>query len=247
MEDQEENLKDLEGGQDAKEYPIFPEDGPDSLYSKTDHMEHFSKVLLRLKEEAPELLEMTEENLIDIVKPTPAVRQARITLWEEYSLAKQNRRRMVHSMMHRGTSAKWMAKYVWSENKKLAFLICPPVSYATQLKEAHDLGLKKIREIIASKITDDEGNLLPRSADVVLKAFAVLDIRLKGAVVQKIDQRTIQVTKNLDKVQEKEVLPDDMAELEKLIAEAREQLEHTKRLMAPETIDVTPIEKDDVE
>jgi hypothetical protein len=159
----------------------------------------FSDRIRQLITERPDLLEMDEHELKMSIqkKCTLTLLRLRMSLWQEYESARQSKRKMYFTKIYAGICSEHVASKIIKDQEKLAFIICPPSDYLVQLKEAHSAGLNTLREILAAKVVDEDGYLLPRAADVVIKAFALLDMRLKGAIVQRIDSRVISQNQNV--------------------------------------------------
>jgi hypothetical protein len=107
---------------------------------------------------------------------------------------------------------------------RLAFILLAPTDYIVTLKEAHEAGLDKLRELLNAKIIDDEGYMNPKAADMVIKAFALIDARLKGAIVQRVDQRVVTAQVGGDGHSAIQAIPSDMALLEAELAKTRKQI-----------------------
>lgn len=179
--------------------------------------------ILELKEKHPELLAKDEKTMKQDHREmiTLITQRIRIALWQEFELAVSNNRSMRIKQIWAGICTEESFQRLVDNPVRLAFILLAPTDYIVTLKEAHEAGLEKLREVFSAKILDDNGNLNVKAADVVIKAFALIDARLKGAVVQRVDQRVL--TANVTPPQAAPV-PEDMDNLEKELQIAREQL-----------------------
>lgn len=202
--------------------------GPRGILDLTTSIPRLKTQILLLIKDNPELLEL-EEREFKTKHPemmTLALLRLRKSFWIEFENAYQHNRKMHVLPIYSGIVNENTWYRIVSTPVKLAFVICPPVDYITMLKEAHDAGLNAIREILAAKVLDDDGYLIPKAAEAVIKAYALIDLRLKGAVVQRIDQRTINYNQNVNQnLVGESPAPFTMDEINKQLAETQKALE----------------------
>lgn len=213
-------------------------EGERSLLSLLEKAPRFCRGIEELLRFNADLLTMDEPSfkLLHREAITLVTQRIRVSLWQEYEAAIQHNRLMRVSQIYAGTCSE-NAFYKLVENKiRLAYVLCPPADYIVMLKEAHQAGLEKLREIFSARILDEEGYLNPKAADAVLKAYALLDARLKGAVVQRVDQRVLTANVSPQGVSHQQ-LPTDMDVLEKELAKTREQLAQLTRVPRSPTME----------
>lgn len=221
---------------------ILEEDDPYSLINLLHEAPAVRRRILDLAKERPDLFTADEGELKNIVGRdafSVTLQRLRMSFWQEYERCRESKRafKLVH--VYAGICGYTYFNETIDNKHKLAFLLCPPSDYVVTLKEAHQAGLEKLREIFSARITDDEGYLNPKAADMVIKAYALIDARLKGAIVQRVDQRTISATAQLSQQQTKAALgiPTDMDLLEQELEKARKQLEKYARPQTPPTME----------
>ena len=229
------NLSNVIEEKAAPTFAVMEDDDPYSLINILDAAPRLKHKILQLYKDRPELFGFDETKLKQIVGRagmTPTLQRLRMALWHEYEGVRDNHRVFKLTNVMAGICGPTTFSDLTDDPHKLAFLICPPADYVVSLKEAHQAGLEKLREIFSAQITDDEGYLNPKAADMVIKAYALIDARLKGAIVQRIDQRTITANAQLSQAQTKAALgiPTDMDLLEKELDKTRKQLESFYRL-----------------
>lgn len=207
-------------------YVIGDPTNPFSVENLITDIPTLAEALERVKREAPELMGLDEGTMreISMKRATLVLSRIRLAFWQEYESAVQTGRRMRLTQIIGGICTDWhWSSKVLPDNEKMAWIFCPPANYTVQVKEALQAGMETIREIVSAKVVDDDGYLIPRAADVVLKAVAMLDMRVKGAIVQKIDQRTLSLNVNQN-VPPREALPQSMEELDLMIEQTKAKL-----------------------
>jgi len=162
-----------------------------------------------------EYMRMDEEKLQEIVKPTLTINRLRTAFWYEYEklFAKYGSSYNSHSdhglSIHRVCSGICSVSYfmydVARNDAYLAWISHPPLNYEKSMQEALTHGLDRVREILnlpmlEYKFTKDG---LPcvdpctnqpvmianeKVANIILKTVAFIDLRIKGAIPQQIQQ-----------------------------------------------------------
>lgn len=239
IEDKDEKLdKDIEGEQ--------------GLLQLMSEAPTFVEAVLRLQKEAPEYLDLDEQTAKKQFKKSLSlnVLRLRMSLWQEYELARQRNRKMRATQIYAGVCSQLTWSKTLADNEKLAFIVTPPSDYLVVLKEAHSAGLDSLREIVSAKVVDEDGYLLPKAADAVIKAFALLDMRLKGAIIQRVDTRVLSKSMNMnvnlpsggDTM--KNQLPHDMDEVDRQLAEVREKIKGLSTPKHPNPEQLSAMRKD---
>jgi hypothetical protein len=132
-----------------------------------------------------------------------SLKTLRMTLWEEYNRAVSNRTLMYLDRVVRGVlSPNGFYTHVCAIPLRLAYILCPPPDYHTVLGGLHAVALERLRAILELPLTQDvynkEGEVVgsrvnTAAATVILRAYQMLDTRLKGSVVQRVQQQSISV------------------------------------------------------
>lgn len=227
MENQDEQLKDVSPDPERVEYVVTDTDNPRSVLNLIKNCPRIHEAILRLMIEEPELLSLDEGSLHKLVHPTVGMQRIRFSFWAEYENCASRGRPMKQAQIIGGilTEQNFKESFL-ANNKKVAYMLCPPTNYVVQVKEALQAGFETVRQIVSAKVIDEDGFLIPRAADVVLKAVALLDIRVKGSIVQRIDQRTLNM--NMEAPPQIQI-PESLDDLERQIAEVRKKLIATPR------------------
>ena len=174
----------------------------------------------------PELIELDDRMLKSKYGKyiTVVIQRLRISLWQEYERAVTNNRLMKVSQIFAGICSNTYFQKMLENPQQLAYILHAPSDYKITLKEAHQAGLEKLREIFNAVVVDEDGNLNPKSADVVIKAFALIDARYKGSVIQRVDQRVMKTTVTPDTFAKTMGLTNDMNALELELEKARKEM-----------------------
>lgn len=185
---------------------------------------HFRETVDKLTEEE---LSLSEAQIIKRGNITPADRRLRLRLWKIYekNLSHGVHRISVPEIAKRDISGLELLKAFTDKNKVL-FLLSPPPSYALQAEEALSTGLDAVRELLDLPLVDPvTGKVNSSLAALKLRTVQWLDARVKGAIVQKVDQRNINLNVSADKVEESARMSVD--EIDKKIAELEEKARNT--------------------
>lgn len=254
MEDQTNQLMDVNQEDDDKVvYVITDIDNPASAINLTSNIPHIHEAIKRVIVEAPDLLTMDEGTFKKTFNGgiTATMSRVRMSFWQEYEAAVTSGRKMYFSRIIGGVCGDtYFRDKFLTDNKKVAFMLTPPSDYLVQTKEALMAGLETIREIVSARVVDEDGILIPRAADVVLKAFMHLDMRVKGAIIQRIDQRTLalNVNQNMGANSPQLKVPRTLEELDTQLAEIKKQLgmstAHPPELQLAEMRDVVDVQKE---
>lgn len=102
----------------------------------------------------------------------------------------------MHRVMAQICHAKFFNTRFISDPAKLMWMLHPPVGYDLNLKEIHLLSLRCMRAAMALEIVDDNGKPNVKLIEAQMKIFQHIDMRIKGAVIQRIDQRNLNVNMN---------------------------------------------------
>lgn len=222
---------------DALAGTIYDADNPDSLINIIP--DRMVPVLQRIRKKMARVLHCTEGELRKNIHPDERDERVRLAFWDEYNYATKVGKKMSVAAFLQGVMSweAWITVYEPSD-RKMMWVFCPPVSYQVSMRNILYLGQKRLEEIMKSKIHDEEGNLIIPAATLILKTFQLVDIRVKGAITQKlqIQQQSMNVNHNINQDsphlisgQPIESLQlEDLEKLEKRIESARK---HSKRII----------------
>jgi hypothetical protein len=228
---------------------------------------------------------MSEDELTKQYKPGLALRRLRTSWWLEYDRLQE------HYLQHHLSKAKFdieraiqsvcTKKYfldsVVDKDNALGYILRPPAAYIVCVEEALQHGVDRLREILnlplykprmsarGAYIKDGDGNpqMEPdhKTIDIVLKAFAMLDLRAKGAIAQKLNiegmlqQKNVNVnvaangnrrvtTVDVDALEQKVLSIDDLDEKLNLLTRETKLIMEDPKLLGDERLRLKKIESD---
>ena len=164
------------------------------------------------KSDIQELITKDEDELIKIAKPTPTVNKLRIGFWLEHERAiKANCKMEMVNVWSGVCSAEYFYEICICKNdiiKNIAWILNPVQNYATIMEEGLSVANRRLRDILEMPLyemksyKDSKGNMKNRRvpntkvAELIIKAHQILDTRVKGAVVQKVESKSVNMNVN---------------------------------------------------
>jgi hypothetical protein len=155
--------------------------------------EHFKTAYRK----SPELFHMDESTLKKRFKdhayiPTPTDNRLRLRFWEEYDWACAQGSKMVVDNIIGGICGRTLFYQTFlMSTTKIAWLLCPPANYLTYAQEALHYGLDQLREVLEIPHMDSKGRPNTKLLELKAKITFMLDQRVHGAVVQRIEQKSM--------------------------------------------------------
>jgi hypothetical protein len=139
-----------------------------------------------------EYLETDLDKLEEGVRPTRTDRAVKVLFWREY-----NRAQLTNTAMH--TAGLWrgvcqemhLYKQILCNTKKLAWILSQSIEDELQLHLLYDKGLKRVEEILDFAIKKPDGKIDVKCAELVLKAYAMIENRVKGMATQRIEKKSL--------------------------------------------------------
>lgn len=156
-----------------------------------------------------EMWSWDEEDFDKNVEPTATMRRLRISFWHAYNRALESGKPMRTSDIHAGIChQQYLQQRIIAEPARLAFILKPPVQYAMMMEEALSYSITRVREILSLPIVEG-GKVNVRLAALILKSMELLDARLNGLAVQKIESKSLQVNVDAQNVKGSDMLAID--------------------------------------
>ena len=183
-------------------------------------------LLTNAKEKVPHLLDMDERVLWKELRSqdkSPSVSDSRLRMkfWNEYERAAALGERMNLPNIYLGVCSPdyFQNRYILMP-EKVAWMLCPPASYVVKMEEALAYGVEQLRDILELPLVDAKGRPDMKLAELKAKIVAMLDIRVKGAIVQKVENKTTSLNINTtDKQVAKAMLFNSMEDIERRMKE----------------------------
>lgn len=231
---------------------ILDKETPRSLYQVS------SKAVQKVldKSEVTDLLSKEETDLQKLIKPNKTINRLRIAFWKEFDHAQNHKCKMNMANVYRGICTQEYFSMVLSDEnvRNAVWILLPRTNYAIVMEEALDKANERLREIIEmpiyemKQIKGKDGKVrqkrVPNAkiAEIILKAQKALDERVKGAVVQKVEQKSLNYSVN---EQRKEgVITDIEVNAEIIEAEIRELEKENQNKVSP---DINPYKEDAID
>lgn len=182
--------------------------------------------------EIPENLRlMDDRELRRHVRPNPTVQALRNSFWIEYArcIDKETKWLSISQIISGICSIEYWAQAVLKSPGLVEWVLRPPISYTRAMEEALYFGVEKVRDILdlpfKSTVIGKDGFerevIDTKVAELVLKAFMIIDTRVKGSVIQRSEIKSLNVTasnnelRNAMEAQSMEELNKKLKELQK--------------------------------
>lgn len=118
----------------------------------------------------------------------------RMAFWLEYERAQSKQVRMELTRCYEGCASDDYFYKMIKNPRRLGFLLIPPKGYVIACKTALYYATVALQKIVDDFLAADKRDA--KMADTVMKVFKILDDRINGAVVQRVDQRNVNVNMN---------------------------------------------------
>jgi len=127
------------------------------------------------------------------------MRLLRINFWEEYDRAAKRREIMLwpnvtHNICHMQVAKRLLVNYPMF----VLWIICPLSGYLLQRKQLEYIAQERLLEILSVSPVQENGKVDSRLAKVQVEIYQNIQDRLYGGIVQKIDQKQLNVNVNGD-------------------------------------------------
>lgn len=222
---------------------MYAEDNPDSLINVIPL--RLVPILKRVREKIPRILLADERDVRRYVDPTERDDRLRLSFWDEYNASTACRKRMSLQSILSGVCAweSWITVYE-PNDKKMVWLFCPPTNYVAMMRQILHRGTERLLEIMNLPMLTDDGKIDVRVAQLVLRAWQLADMRVKGGVTQRvqIEQKSMNVNVDTDINQMRESVNGlqlhELEALEKRIDRAKRDQHKLLKHIDPEQMDL---------
>lgn len=183
----------------------------------------------RMFEIPEEIRYMSEPELRKKIRPTATDNQLRISFWLEYDrVQSRNLSKMETVNIIRGIiSEDYFYNAYLKNSDRLAWMLIPPKSYTVKLTDMLEVGLEQLRETLELPHIEG-GRVNTKLLELKLKITAMMDMRLNGAIAQKvqIEQKSMNMNLHVSRAGEEiEGLLEsrNMEELDRKLADLRKR------------------------
>jgi hypothetical protein len=201
---------------------LYDGDNPDSLLNRIPA--RLVPIFERVKHKLPKTLLSDEKSVRRYVEPDDRDDRVRLAFWDEYNASTAAGKRMSLQSIISGTCSweSWITAYE-PHDKRMCWIFTPPTSYVSQMRHILHRGTERLLEIINLPMLTDEGKVDIKVANLILRAWQLADMRVKGGVMQKvqIEQKSMNLNLNAESSVDhlrSQVSAMDLQELESLEA-----------------------------
>lgn len=155
-------------------------------------------------ERAPKLMLYPDIALRHHCDPDERDDRLRLTFWDEYNLATSLGRRMtLRAVINKVCTFPIWNNYYAQKHLKILWIITPPRDYNLSLRQIHAHGMERLEEIMKLPMKGKNGETDYRAVGLILKTFQLVDLRVKGAILQKfqIQQQNLNINAEISSEQ----------------------------------------------
>lgn len=215
---------------------LYDPDNPNALINRIPP--RLQPILERIRTKLPKTLLLPEREIRKYCDPDERDERVRLSFWDEYNAATSADKRMSLQSVICGACSweGWVTAYE-PNNKRMLWIFTPPTSYVAAMRHILHRGTERLLEIMNLPIVNKDGDVDPRVATLILKAWQLADMRMKGGIVQRmqVEQKSVNVNLNSDhhvdqiRSQVQSLQLEDLETLERRIEKAkRDQIRYLK-------------------
>lgn len=155
----------------------------------------------------PEYLRYLDESkLRKEVRPNSAVCALRNSFWMEYQKVFDKGGQFLVSNVIAGIcTIEYFSKFVLTNPILVSWIMRPPIHYTKAMEEILSYGLERLRQIMELPFEEsyidkngfEKKKIDSRTAELVLKAIAFVNLQARGSVVQKHELKTLSLNANV--------------------------------------------------
>ena len=178
---------------------LYDESNPNALINMIP--DRMVPLLNKVKEKLPRMLLRSERELRAYCDPDERDDRVRLSFWDEYNAATGSGKRMsIQSVICGSCSWEGWVTIYEPNHKKLLWIFTPPTSYVSAMRQILYRGTERLLEIMNLPMTDKDGKIDTKVATLVLRAWQLADMRVKGGIVQRmqVEQKNLNLNLNAD-------------------------------------------------
>lgn len=199
----------------------YKKDHPKVLAKKRDRLTQTDSLKLLDESDPDSLINIAPDEMVEVIKATfkkypkffnyserllrsecevdERDERFRLLFWDEYNCATALKRRMYlkHVTTSFTSNAIWYNFYA-QRLDKMRFILYPPQNYNYSLRSILDKGLSKLNEIMNLPVLLPNGQADVKAITQIIKVFQLVDTRIKGAIVQKVQIQQQSLNINAD-------------------------------------------------
>lgn len=209
---------------------LYDAGNPDALINKLP--QRLVPIFHRVRDKLPRTLLADEPDVRRYCDPTERDERVRLSFWDEYNASTACGKRMSLQSIITGCCSweSWITAYE-PHDKRMLWIFTPPASYVGMMRQILYKGTERLLEIMNLPMLTEDGKVDVKVANLVLRAWQLADMRVKGAVTQKvqIEQKSMNLNLNSNtdeavnqmRSRMSEMSIDDLESLERRIEKAK--------------------------
>lgn len=142
-----------------------------------------------------ELTNQSEVTLKTLLNPNNQMEAIRTRIWilVKSRAASRDTARIDLSEIATGIAPISYVEMVLAQQYMVAWCGCPTIDYDTRVESLLNKAYDKLQRILDFPLTDANGEVNTKSANLVIQVAKMLDLRSKGSYIERIEQKTFQV------------------------------------------------------
>lgn len=141
------------------------------------------------------LTNLSEQEFLKENKTSQNMDMMRLSFWREYNRAQDSCGKMITKNIYGPVmSADTFYEKFLSKPINVAWMLIPPDEYQLALETYLSHGRQALREILTANKFNEDGTLNVQVAKVILQAYALIDNRIHGSAIQRIEQKTATIS-----------------------------------------------------
>lgn len=184
-------------------HSLFDPGNPFSLLNTAP--ETVVPVIKRVMEKYPATMLKPDIVLRVKCKPDQRDHRLRLSFWDEYNAATALGKRMcLRNVIHKICPIEVWNGYYARNLLKTLWIITAPRDYVLEMRHIHAQGLERLEQIMKLPITNKKGETDHKAVALILKTFQLVDLRMKGSILQKvrIQKQSLNVDVNAEQMQQ---------------------------------------------
>lgn len=193
----------------------------------------------------PRWMSYREETVTKKADPNDMDENFRLSFWTEYNTSKDMGTKFSMQRAMSGVCSPFYYKNtILKKPRLLAYIVYPPTNYLLFMKNMLYKGQQRMRDIMkVSAVQEIEvedkktGKMITKTevdmklANLQIKTFALLDNRVKGAIVQRVKVENKNLNVNIDAATLKDAIPTTVIDIDKELQAVNAEISRNEEIM----------------
>lgn len=156
----------------------------------------------RLLEE--EILQQSETTIRTLLSPSHQMEAVRTRLWALIKARHYQKdiARIQLSEIAAGIAPLGYIEQIFTKKYMVAWCGCPPIDYDTRIEALLDKAYDKLQRILEFPLSDADGRIDAKAANLVIQVAKMIDLRSKGGYLERVEQKTFQVNSTVEEAKQ---------------------------------------------